>query len=107
MARWVSPTLPFVFFRWIFPPVRKQTYDRKCAKEREGYGYLCVIHGLVLGPADVQNFEAYMKAHCNVRVQYLETYKTCPSVKDGVPVPETGGRSDVIFAIHRDDYSNL
>ena len=40
----------------------------------------------------------------NVRVQYLEEIETLPDRdEDGVEDPDTGGRNDLLFAVHEDD----
>lgn len=74
--------------------------------QREGFEQVCVIQGLRLGDTPVAEFETKLGAILGVRVQILETVLTLPS-RDahGAPVPETGGRSDVLFAFHNDDYS--
>ena len=43
-----------------------------------------------------------------MRVQYLETILTKPDLdEEGNPVPETGGRSDIFFALHDDDVTGF
>jgi hypothetical protein len=67
----------------------------------------CIIQGLALEDGDVADFESHILKECGARIQYLETYLTRPTIKNGVAVPDTGGRSDVIFALHKDDYTKL
>lgn len=38
-----------------------------------------------------------------VRAQYLEEIKTFPDKKNGKLIEGTGGRSDLLFAVHKDD----
>lgn len=73
---------------------------------REGFEHVCVIEGLLLGDTPSAVFEEELGRMLGVRVQYLETIVTLPD-RDarGRPVPETGGRHDVLFAYHHDDYS--
>lgn len=76
------------------------------AERRPGFEHVCVIQGLHLGDVPVAQFERELGEMLGVRVQYLETVHTLPDRDPaGLPVPETGGRSDVLFAYHRDDYS--
>ena len=44
----------------------------------------------------------------NVRVQYLETILTKPDIgRDGEPIENTGGRSDILFAVHLNDIAKF
>lgn len=54
---------------------------------------------------EIEEFTKFMKKEMRVRVQYLHEIKTGPDQKRGGPVPETGGRNDLFFAIHDDDVS--
>lgn len=77
------------------------------------YQQVCIWPGtLVVETAEMQNmtieeriasFETFMKEEFGVRVKYLEEVKTNPELKDGVPVPNTGGRNDLFFAVHNED----
>jgi hypothetical protein len=72
------------------------------------YKTLCVMPGTVLGMEQVPEFEAFFLESEGVRVRYLEEVITGPSIDgDGLPIPETGGRNDVIFAVHDDDVSKF
>ena len=52
-------------------------------------------------------FVLFMKDELNVRIIYLEEILTKPDRDEGgFEVPGTGGRNDLIFAIHRDDLSD-
>ena len=65
----------------------------------EGFNQVCVWPGTVMQESDVPDFETWMKAELNTRVQYLESVVTKADCND----PTTGGRHDVIFAVHQDD----
>ena len=77
------------------------------------YQQVCIWPGtLVVETAEMQNmtkeerianFETFMKEEFGVRVKYLEEVKTNPDLKEGVPVPNTGGRNDLFFAVHDED----
>lgn len=71
---------------------------------RPGFTQVCVIEGLLLGDTPPAEFEVQLGAVLGVRAQYLETVLTRPD-RDarGQPVPDTGGRSDVLFAVHHED----
>ena len=70
-------------------------------KERlPNYTQVCVFPGLLVDQDKIQEFTDQIKEVFDTRVQYLETILTKPDVDD----PEnTGGRSDVFFAVHQDD----
>jgi len=68
----------------------------------EDYKQVCVWPGVLINN-DVNGFTDFMKQHCNVRVVYLEEIKTAPDMHNGCPVAGTGGRNDVLFAVHNDD----
>ena len=70
-------------------------------KERlPDYTQVCVFPGLIVDENKIQVFTDLIKEAFDTRVQYLETILTKPDVDD----PEnTGGRSDVFFAVHQDD----
>lgn len=38
---------------------------------------------------------------------FLESITTLPDIKDGSPVPETGGRIDLLFKVHDEDISRF
>lgn len=70
-------------------------------KERlPNYTQVCVFPGLLVDENKIQEFTDQFKEVFDTRVQYLETILTKPDLDD----PEnTGGRSDVFFAVHQDD----
>lgn len=78
---------------------------------KEGFTQVCVWPATVVcncedgfKPEKAQEFEKYMLEELNCRVQYLEEIETTPDTdKNGEPVPDTGGRNDVFFAMHKDD----
>ncbi len=69
----------------------------------EGFQQVCVWPGTLVGAEQVQEFEQFFKDEMGVRVQYLEEISTAPDYKNGYPVEGTGGRNDVLFAVHGDD----
>ena len=70
---------------------------------RENFTQVCVWPGTIVTELDIQMFEDYFKEN-GFAVQYLESLLTKPDRnEDGTPVPETGGRHDVFFALHNDD----
>lgn len=73
---------------------------------RPGYTLVCVMQGVKLGEMTPEAFEERVGAVLKARVQFLEVIETLPD-RDarGEVVPETGGRSDVLFAVCEQDYS--
>lgn len=73
-------------------------------KLQEGFSQVCVWRDVVLGGDTVENFVAWFMATFNTRIQFLEEIKTNPDVDElGKPIPGTGGRNDIFFAVHNDD----
>jgi hypothetical protein len=72
-------------------------------KLKKNFTQVCVWPGTVVGSDNVKDFESFIKAEFGVRAQYLEEIITSPSIKQGFPVENTGGRNDLFFAIHTDD----
>jgi|SRR5690606_2876796 len=64
---------------------------------------ICVWPGTVVGADQVDEFTEFMQKTFDVRVKYAEEITTGPTIREGRPVPETGGRNDLLFYIHTDD----
>ncbi|MBL8682523.1 MAG: hypothetical protein JNK05_25370 [Myxococcales bacterium] len=65
------------------------------------------MEGVTLGGMSPEAFEERVGAVLKARVQFLEVIETLPD-RDarGQVVPDTGGRSDVLFAVCEEDYSS-
>jgi hypothetical protein len=71
---------------------------------KPGFEQVCVWRGVTLPPALIKEWEAAMLETFGARVQYLEEITTRPDIDPfGNPVPGTGGRSDLFFAVHSRD----
>lgn len=70
---------------------------------KEGFRQVCVWQGTLVGADNVADFEQFVQAELGTRVQYLEEILTAPDMVGGYPVEGTGGRNDVLFAVHDDD----
>ena len=64
---------------------------------------VCVWPGTIVGTEKTAEFESWILQQFGARVQYLEEVKTAPDYQNGSPVEDTGGRNDVLFAIHNED----
>lgn len=71
----------------------------------EDFNQVCVWQACLLGNTSPEEFEEWVSKEFNgTRARYLESYLTLPDKKeDGSPVQGTGGRSDLMFAIHQED----
>lgn len=77
----------------------------------EGFSQVCVWPGIVIcgqgkepSAEDIETFTQFFADEFGVRVQYLEQVTTLPDLTLlGNPIPETGGRNDILFAVHLDD----
>ena len=72
-------------------------------KLNPGFEQVCVWPGTLVGEDKIAEFEAFLLEKFGARVQYLEEVTTAPDLKNGFPVEGTGGRNDVLFAIHNED----
>lgn len=76
----------------------------------ENYGQVCVWPACLVvqdentRDQEITEFIEIMKEKMNVHVQYLEEIKTLPDLDENEkPIPNTGGRNDLFFAVHKDD----
>lgn len=52
----------------------------------------------------IESFVQFVKEEFDARIQYLETYETSPVRSfNGSPIEWTGGRQDIVFALHKED----
>lgn len=70
---------------------------------KEGFHQVCVWPGTIVQESEIADFVRFFQLEMNTRVQFLETVVTGPDLEGGVPVPGTGGRHDVFFAVHDED----
>lgn len=61
------------------------------------------MEGCIMGDARIEDFENLFSERVGVRVQFLIEIETYPDQKNGIDIPDTGGRHDVFFAVHDDD----
>ena len=72
-------------------------------QKNENYNQVCVWPGTLLPEDQVNDFIQFFGDE-GFRVQFLESIKTFPDRDDqGSMIEGTGGRSDILFAIHDED----
>ncbi len=72
--------------------------------ENNNFTQLCVWQGVVLDGFTIQEFENWMLENFNARIKYETEVTTQPDLdNNGNPIPDTGGRNDVLFYVHKDD----
>lgn len=70
----------------------------------DGFKQVCVWPGTLLEEETIPEFVQFFKDEMDARIQFMEVIITTPDVDSkGAEIPGTGGRSDVFFAIHKDD----
>ena len=69
----------------------------------ENFHQVCVWPATIVGEDNIKNFEAFFYEEVGVRIQFLEEVTTSPDIRDGMIIDGTGGRVDVLFAVHDDD----
>ena len=73
---------------------------------KENFSQVCVWPGCLV-EGKVEEFEKFMLDEFKTRIQYLEEIKTFPDTENGFPVKDTGGRNDVVFAVHQEDIGHF
>lgn len=71
--------------------------------QRPDFSQVCVWPAVLVGSDSIEEFETFMQTEFDARIQYLEEIKTAPDTLNGFPIEDTGGRNDVLFAIHTED----
>lgn len=86
-----------------------ETIIRPAAVPRkEKFSQVCVWPGTTGCFKDEgKPFIAFMKKNFNARIQPLEEIITGPDFKNGRKVSGSGGRTDVLFAVHDDDIKHF
>jgi len=82
--------------------------QKENTKVHPDFVQVCVWEGTTLGEEDDNNAQAfvdYMKSDMGARVQFLECILTKPNKGD--TSPDAGGRSDLFFAVHKEDLSKF
>lgn len=79
---------------------------------KENFSQVCVWPGCGVlkceEPHTIEEFEKLMMERMKTRVQYLEEIETKPDTDStGSPVPGTGGRIDLFFAVHNEDIGHF
>lgn len=74
---------------------------KKIVQRPEEFKQVCVWPATIVGEEQKEEFIEWMKSEFGVRILYLEEIETLPD--EGDITGESGGRNDVIFAIHNDD----
>ena len=71
---------------------------------KEKFEQLCVWQGVTLPEDQYEDFVKFFANELDTRVKIAEVVETNPDLDDdGEPVPETGGRSDILFYVHDED----
>lgn len=99
----LDPTLNFeinrkyapIVFELPFKMIPEVSVEKGNIIRRKDYCQVCVWPGTTLEDTGPAGFETYMFKEFVVRVQYLENINT------------SGGRSDLFFAVHKDDINKF
>ena len=79
----------------------------KSIRLKEGFSQVCIWPGTEFksgNEREIKEFELAIEATTNTKIQFLERIFTNPDIdKDGREVFDTGGRSDLLFAVHKND----
>jgi hypothetical protein len=80
-------------------PIDQQQENIMTVPRNEDFNQVCVWPGTIVKEDEIPDFVAFMQAELGARVQFLETVLTKADPGDDT----TGGRQDVVFAVHKDD----
>lgn len=84
-----------------------ETIEKSAVVRKENFEQVCVWRGAPLGDHTGEDVERLF-SEAGFRVQYLENVLTNPDYDElGRPIPETGGRDDMLIAIHKDDLAKF
>ena len=74
----------------------------------ENYTQLCVWPGTSMGESTPKDLEEFFKENFNARVKYKCEVTTNPDLNEaGDPIPDTGGRTDLMFYVHSEDIGHF
>jgi len=71
----------------------------KAIKRNDGFKQVCIWPGTSMGNNTPADFENFIRETFGVESQFLEVCITKPDMEGTEPVKDTGGRSDLFFAI--------
>jgi len=74
---------------------------RENVQLHKDYTVVCVWPAMILGEGQEQKMVDRFKTEFDTRIQFLEVIFTEPDPQDSNP--DAGGRSDIFFAIHKED----
>lgn len=66
---------------------------------KEGFSQVCIMTGALVRNDLIADFEGMFLERFKLHIQFLETIVTAPDMKNGHPIPGSGGRHDAFFAI--------
>jgi hypothetical protein len=77
-------------------------------QRKENFKQVCVWPGTTMGDSKPEEFEEFFMENFETRTQFLEEVTTLPDRNEmGDIIPETGGRIDILFAVHDEDISKF
>ena len=72
-------------------------------RKKKDFNQVCIWPGTIVEENQIQEFEDWFKKQ-GYRIQFLESIRTDPDRDEtGAKVPGTGGRTDLVFAVHDED----
>tara|TARA_R100001163_G_C5047030_1_gene184240 strand:+ start:350 stop:703 length:354 start_codon:yes stop_codon:yes gene_type:complete len=71
------------------------------------FNQLCVWQGITLSEDQYEDFVEFFANELDTRIKLAEVVLTNPDLDEGEPVPETGGRSDILFYVHDEDVTGF
>ena len=83
--------------------------EKENVKLNDGFTQVCMWPATVIGDSPVEDFvKFFVDTFDGTRIQFLEEITTNPDISvSGVVVPGTGGRVDLLFAIHDQDQNKF
>ena len=91
------------------PNMKSQVSHRLNVRLMPDYDTVFVWQGESRGKDSISVFENFMLNALGVRIQYLEEIETSPDYDyvTNTVIPNSGGRKDTLFAVHKDDTEKM
>lgn len=68
-------------------------------ERNKDFNQVCIWQGTSVGKENIEDLINWVQNEFKTRIQYLEEYETNPTPGEA----GTGGRNDVVIAVHKDD----
>lgn len=68
--------------------------------DKEQFQQVCIWEGTIVPEGDIEKFTNWFKQTFGADILFLESIQTKPDFINGIEVMNTGGRTDIFFAVN-------